>query len=816
MVFLFTSNGPDLKDLEKRLSSRLTPEARHVPLLPWTPRRLIRATLRLIKELHACRALVGKTILLNAMEGSEAVRRESVHRHKARPKTPNHANHTTNGKEKSENDKNKEETSPENEEEEDEFHLPKVLSHVQSRLHRLQPFFSSSVLYGRRTPWVRRATAGALPSRGAHAHHSCGGFVSPLPLAPKKTPVTTPSVSPDHPGRVPPSPHGTTLPAGVERPVDPSSPPSPTTCDGCDCAVLHRHPPLLSEWIVGLCDAALHELDRGGGEAEEQGPPSSRMDASDSEAGPHDAGRVEETVPTLASLLSHSPPRDEDEGGSPLAHRTQDDEEEARLKEALVSDTSPDIAITIASSLLRQVYTGAVSLLLPPSRERLLQSLSSSFFLTFPSAGVPLATDRVVAHMTRPPPFLLVRCVLQPARAPSSACEDFGAPCGGGDSRRATGRRRRRHEGDEEEERRMERSAGPFFLPLSFWTTDTEGGPMSSFFGARSAAPEMEGMYSFMAGTPPPPARSLSSPSVLWAMGNPIPPLRTRVGSEVVRGAATAARLQRWHRVVEERLFFLPPSPWSWRSPVCMVGTTPCADEDRPQTFSSPCSSLDSQCEGGHVPDVASLVAIQDPPTLFGAYDILLDGGKWIGCGYASREAFLLLCTLTLLDPTATPLFSVHGGSRRPPHGGSTAHARGPPRLSTASAGWRTVEDVLQDVTRLSSISRRGGGASKPLASSASSAALGSGSSGPSTAIAGSSLSGMNVQMALYRTAVEQLHRWGVLGMTAGGEQVRLLGDTSRWKDMVGLVLTTRTSWCEQILGLDSQEILRFRSLLDR
>lgn len=54
LLFLLTSAAPDMRQLEKRLSSRLTPESQHIPLLQWTPRRLLRVVLKLIRDVHQC------------------------------------------------------------------------------------------------------------------------------------------------------------------------------------------------------------------------------------------------------------------------------------------------------------------------------------------------------------------------------------------------------------------------------------------------------------------------------------------------------------------------------------------------------------------------------------------------------------------------------------------------------------------------------------------------------------------------------------------------------------------------------------------
>lgn len=50
MSLLMTSSTPDIRQLEKRLSSRLTCESRCIPLLPWTLTRVVRACLTEVKE----------------------------------------------------------------------------------------------------------------------------------------------------------------------------------------------------------------------------------------------------------------------------------------------------------------------------------------------------------------------------------------------------------------------------------------------------------------------------------------------------------------------------------------------------------------------------------------------------------------------------------------------------------------------------------------------------------------------------------------------------------------------------------------------
>lgn len=55
MSLLLSSATPDLRQMEKRLSSRLTGETRFVPLLPWTPRRMLRAVLAVLRDLSDCR-----------------------------------------------------------------------------------------------------------------------------------------------------------------------------------------------------------------------------------------------------------------------------------------------------------------------------------------------------------------------------------------------------------------------------------------------------------------------------------------------------------------------------------------------------------------------------------------------------------------------------------------------------------------------------------------------------------------------------------------------------------------------------------------
>jgi len=50
MSLVLASSAPDIRHLEKRLSSRLTCEMRYVPLLPWTPRSILRATLNALAE----------------------------------------------------------------------------------------------------------------------------------------------------------------------------------------------------------------------------------------------------------------------------------------------------------------------------------------------------------------------------------------------------------------------------------------------------------------------------------------------------------------------------------------------------------------------------------------------------------------------------------------------------------------------------------------------------------------------------------------------------------------------------------------------
>lgn len=50
MSLVLASSAPDIRHLEKRLSSRLTCEMRYVPLLPWTPRSMMRATLHALAE----------------------------------------------------------------------------------------------------------------------------------------------------------------------------------------------------------------------------------------------------------------------------------------------------------------------------------------------------------------------------------------------------------------------------------------------------------------------------------------------------------------------------------------------------------------------------------------------------------------------------------------------------------------------------------------------------------------------------------------------------------------------------------------------
>lgn len=157
----------------------------------------------------------------------------------------------------------------------------------------------------------------------------------------------------------------------------------------------------------------------------------------------------------------------------------------------------------------------------------------------------------------------------------------------------------------------------------------------------------------------------------------------------------------------------------------------------------------------------------------------MLHNARWISEGFGSRETFLLLCTLTLqYHDVASIGFS----------SGKSLHK------VFSRVIEKKVEDLLEEVTSpLSADASRGLG-------------VGKGSVATSTQ--------RRVNKEAFRLALAQLHRWGMVHVSAGTEQVRLVGDPRRLREMVSEVLLHYPEWCERELGLDSREILYWRSLL--
>lgn len=996
LIFLFTSNGPDLKHLEKRLSSRLTPEARHVPLLPWTPRCLIRAALCLVKELHACRALMGAAIAPTVTA--------ALHYHPADPPTlQERSNWCTNH----ESVKNKDTTidaseiestedSPNEVVEEEE--LPFVMEEVACRLQKLRPFFPSCILYGRaKTRAIGRGALSTWKEVRSPPTFSPGFSSSFAP--PEMNAVFLPSTknaTPFYPLSSTSRRHNRTrehtAPTdAVDTPFSCERRTSTTTTRTVGpegkrvfCNGLYSHPTLVSEWVVHVCEAALQELeedeymtsekenDSCTTRADAAGEPLTKRNHIEEEMG---APPLPGTAPSSPSTSVTLPPTNMGKSGHPSFFSSMDsspalvsllrsskaqrrctntigepgekkNEEESHeqergsvvLEEAFATDMSPDVAITLVASLLRQVYTGSVSLLRSSSRQRLMQAMCSSSSAshgssfsslsllparsfasrvpsTFHKAGktrvpqtmksfsvctpsprmeqekapkwssdlypppypypfyyyyhyykgdaffchrkehhLPRDTNLVfraspwVWRVSLPPPPPLVRFyVLLHSKGESSAVslEQRGQHRTTLTCSRQSAVMRKSERGTEGVRECGAPTTTPHTLDLTeechtavrhFLDLVTSTGmsglsgtsdtfPHPTPFDVSSLAKEDMDLSYFVAGTLPPLPLSHSS----WrSEGNSIihdcP--SACVGSEVIDGAATTTRLQQWGcsalecGLLSHLLSFTSPSissdslqPSDEGELVSKKNIPTAPIPSSSSSSSSPFLSTPPSPSGTSMPSPASspFKSWNSSESLLQAYDVVLEGGEWVRSGFASRETFWILCTLTLLDPAITsgPVTrrdhsSLAVGNHRPTRSGVHTSA-------STLAGWRTVEDTLRDVDRLSSICRLGGGGAITSPSLSNSTA-------PMDSMGkiSSYSKPNNYHTSVFRSALEQLHRWGILSMTAGGEQLRLKGDATRWKDMVRIVLTQHTTWCEQILGMDSQEILRFQSLLDR
>lgn len=994
LVFLFTSNGPDLKHLEKRLSSRLTPEARHVPLLPWTPRCLLRAVLRLVKELHACRALLGKTLVSNVAAGARYLARNASKR-ECQDGIPSDMvedsiHETTKGVQMRCTEKVRDKVVKDDD-------WPSILEDVRCRLQNLQPFFPSYVLNSRAKTRVPRSypvtplysstsRAGALPPGSCHC---CHGSL-PLSFSPVSS-LSFPQGVKDYGSfsrlqsqSYSPLPMDSTCRSN-RSPQNCATSPSDTAGANTKSSAkgkrnrysfdrLYAHSTLVSEFIVKICEIALQELEDGewvnaqeaegcveggvGGKRireeeetnrEDRNCPPFRAGLSHSHSTSASRGASSSSLcyspPTVAQrmfrhaaagrhntrTISRKTGKNEDCDNDADRNAALEDSNRILIEDAFENDTSPDIAITITSSLLRQVHTGALTWIRASSREKLIRSFLSTCSFSFsicPSFSVvpcpshcstaakvlsplpfpvssfssPLGCNEKEracrneasnVHDNDVPPFSL----FSPSRKDHSLCHGCGrepysnakeghsandagnalqtlekiweltlpAPppaflvlylledekvmsSGGGllEERITTNTSKNASKGEGKKasdkqinvelerlkEGRMNESGIVYsdkkahdlfdFLGLCTSTTtttanitntrtDRKGNPGSM----RSIIPSLRssllksavhGLNYFMAGIPP--FFSLPHPSWLWKGNNHSSrfcPLVLCSGVEC--SAATAARFAQWCSVMECTLL---PHLISFASSLSTINTEGAGDDgglmqekEHTTTLPAPPSSFVS----------SPFEELDDQSSLLGAYDLVLQGGggmSWITCGFASRETFLILCTLTLFDRTVKSNLSTATSSRPPSTGAHPSNMKGPPhRTHSTSTDWKTLEDILHDVDRLSSLTRHG---MMPISNSARCNAFQPTSS---TGMPSFHSKPNNYHTSVYRIALEQLHRWGILAMSASGEQVRLTGDPSRWKDMVGFVLTQNTNWCEQILGLDSQEILRFRNLLD-
>ncbi|CCW61247.1 unnamed protein product [Phytomonas sp. EM1] len=67
---------------------------------------------------------------------------------------------------------------------------------------------------------------------------------------------------------------------------------------------------------------------------------------------------------------------------------------------------------------------------------------------------------------------------------------------------------------------------------------------------------------------------------------------------------------------------------------------------------------------------------------------------------------------------------------------------------------------------------------------------------------------------AAYKASIEQLARWRMLKIQEMGESVSLNIGTSRLREALKAVFARQVDWCEDILGLDSKDYMRMRSLI--